>query len=360
MVARYNVPAEFYDFTDSKLLAQPEPQYLYAQLLIGALGASLPVPSVIGNPQRPVGGQGAPYSSADRDELVLARALPSELVAAAIDFKGKPGSTVRINRPVFTNTTYTKASRKIVRGSSISTTPIQPQSQQTNMTLELWGGPYSTDASAVAPYSIEAFDSGMGVHNLAQLVGTHLSRDFHRFLDSVAVVLADTASTTKYPDGMTAVNDATYSGMFPFTFDQLLRTEAAADEANLPTLPDGFRLAVMTPTQVRQLGVDPLYGRSAFVHPGYSNLFPGYVKSVSKTHVFKDTTLATTANTSSVAIHRGHYIAPGAFMVGMGRPPRTQFASDDNYGETQKVIWLADMAFELANNTMVISMKSSA
>jgi hypothetical protein len=357
MVARYNVPAEFYDITDAKLLVQPEPQYLYAQLILGALGAQLPVPSQIGSPLRPVGGQGAPYSSPDRDRLELAKSLPTELVAAKIDFKGLPGNTVRINRPVFTDSTYTVASRRITRGTSISTTAITPSSQQTSLTLDLWGGPYS---SAVQPYSIEAFDSQMGVHNLANLVGTHLARDFHKFIDSVYVVLADTASSTVYPGDMTAVNDATYNGEFPFTFDQLLRAEAAADEANLPTLPDGFRVAVMTPTQVRQLGLDPLYARAAFTHAEYNQLFPGYVKSVSKTHIFKDTTLATTANSSNIKIHRGHYVAPGAFLCGMGRPPRTQFASDDNYGETQKVIWLADMAFGLANNAMIISMKSSA
>jgi hypothetical protein len=361
MGSRFELPAEFYDRTSDVLLAQPEPQYLYAQMWLGAMRASLTTPDQLGMPVRPVGGVGAAYSSEDLSRLTLTNPMMAEVIAAKIDFNAGPGNSIRINRPQYANTTYTQASRLVTGGTSISTTAITVGSQQTSLTLYRFGGPYDSDNSRIAPYPIESFDANMGVHNISQLVGTQLKRDCHRFIDAVNVVLLDTASTAVYPDGMTAVTDATYTGHYPMTLEQVTRAEETADTANLPTFGDGYRALVLTPTQVRQLKNDPAYQRQAQVHPEYNVLFPGqYQADYGKLHIFKSTTLTTTANASSIAIHYGHLIAPGALLAGMGRPLRVVAASDDNYGETAKVIWLGDLAFGLANNTFCISVRSSA
>ncbi len=70
-------------------------------------------------------------------------------------------------------------------------------------------------------------------------------------------------------------------------------------------------------------------------------------------HVFKSTTLTTASNSSSVTIYRGHCFGPGVMLGGMGRPARVAPNSNDNYGETALVIWLADLAFGLADNRFV-------
>lgn len=356
-LSRVTMPSNFYDITSSMLLTAPEPQFLYALLYKAALGASLTVPSEIGLPGRSVGGNGAPYSSEERDRLIMSTGLPTSVFATTVNFTALPGSTVRINRPVFTDSTYTAVSRKIATGTTISTTPITPGGAQTNLTIERFGGPYE---SSVQPYGIEAFDANMGVHRAASIIGTNLKRDFDKFLDAVWVTLFDLAATAVYPEGMSAVNDATTAGSFPFTFEQLGRTERLMDVANLPTFPDGFRLLVLTPIQVEQLGLDGNYNSRAKEFPQYNSLFPQYVASVKKFHIFKSTTLATTANASSVAIQYGHAIAPGAAMGGMGRAPRVATNTQDNYGETQLAIWIADLAFALANNAFVYSVRSSA
>ena len=358
--SRVSLPQEFYDKTDDKLLVQPEPQYLYATLFLGAMAASLANPSDMGLPWRAITGVGVDYGNpAERDRLILSSPLMTDLIAAKVDFDKGPGNSIRINRPLYANTTYTEQSRRIPSGSAISTVPTTVASQQTNLTLFRYGGPYDQVNSRVAPLAVEAFDANMGVHNLVKVSGNTLVRDFHKFVDAVHVSLLDLASTTVYPEGMTADNDATTPGQFPFTYELLLRTERKADDANLPTLPDGHRIFVGTPTQIAQLGLDPVYrGQSAF-HPAYNNLFPGYVKSVSKTHIFKSTTLNAVANSSSVNIHRGHYMAPGVLLAGMGRRPRVEPSTDDNYGETAKIVWLADLGFGLADNTFVLSVRSS-
>jgi hypothetical protein len=354
------MPEEFFDITSSMLLVQPEPQYLYALLYLSAIGASLPNPVAIGLPGRQVSGVGADYSSAERDRQILSNPLTTDVFAVKADFNAAPGSTLRINRPVFANTTYTEASRRIATGTSISTVPVSVSSEQTNLTLYRFGGPYDNANNRVAPYAISAFDANMGIHNAAKLFGTHLKRDCHKFVDSVVTTLLDLGSTTVFPEGMTAANDATATGSFPFTYEQLSRCEQEADQANLPTFPDGYRVAVLTPTQVKQLKDDPQYTRYAEKHEQYNALFPQYVRSVGKTHIFKSTTLTISNNASSVPIHYGHYIAPGALMGGMGRQLRVAPNTDDNYGEDVKVIWIGDLAFGVANNTLVKRLASAA
>lgn len=354
------LPENFYTMTSDMLLVAPEPQYLFATMLLAALGASLEVPTELGMPGRTVGGVGAPYTPAERDRLILADPLPSALIGAKVDFNAVPGSTVRINRPSFANTTYTMSSRRVPSGTTLSTTAINVGSQQANLTLERFAGPYSSSASAVAPYAVEKFDASVGVHNMAQIHGTHIKRDFHRTLNGFCNELLGYASSAIYPEGMSAVNDATSAGQFPFSYEQITRTHSTMNESNLPTLPDGFRMLVLSSKQIQQLQNDPDYLEAGQVFPQYNALFPQYVKSVGKFHIFEDTTLTVTANSSSVNIHYGHAIAPGALMAGMGGRPRVANSTNDNYGETVLVMWIAYLGLGLANNTFVVSVRSSA
>ena len=358
--SRATLPENFYDKTTDMLLVQPEPQYLYAMLWLGAMRASLSLPADPGMPGRPIPTPGADYTPAERDRLMLANPMFNEVIAAKIDFNAAPGGTIRINRPAFATTTYTETSRRIASGSTISTTAIGVTSEQNSLTLFRYGGPYDQANARVAPLGIEAFDANLGVHKAAQINGTTLKRDCHRFIDTVQTQLLDLGATVVYPEGMSADNDATSAGMFPFTYEELNRTEQKMDDANLPTFGDGHRVLVLTPTQLKQLKDDPQYQRQAFSFPEYNTLFPQYVKSVGKFHIFKSTTLTTTANASGVTIHKGHAIAPGALLAGMGRPLRVMPATDDNYGESVKILWLGDCAFGLADNRFVLSVRSSA
>lgn len=358
-VSRAELPEEFFDITDSMLLVQPEPQYLHASLFLAALGIELGVPDMLS--WRSGGGQGADYVSGDENRLALASSLPGEVFAAKADFKGKPGHMIRFNRPQFADTTYTELVRQIPTGSSISTTAINIGSEQAQLVLKRYGGPYDSSNSRVAPYALEAFDATMGVHNLAKVVGAHLKRDFHKTLDSFLVAIGDVVASgnTLYPEGMSADNDATAAGMFPLTYEQVSRVAKAMDEANLPTLGDGRRVLVVTPTGVKQLKDDPQFARYAEGHKEMNPLFPGYIASLPEFHVFKSNTLTKTDNSSSIAIHKGQAIAPGAFLGGIGRPPSVRSASDDNYGETAKVIWLADLALGGADTRFLYSVRYS-
>ncbi len=355
--SRATLPAEFFDITSDMLLVQPEPQYLYARMWKASVGSELNVGPLLGMPGRQFGGDGANYSNLEADRFMMSDPLTSGVVKAVVDLGKAPGHTIRLNRPSFTNSTYTQASREVAAGASISTTGLAVSSEQTSITLKRFAGPYG---SAVQPYAIERFDAGLSLHKMAQIHGNNLKRDFDRSIDSFLVALLDLASTAVYPQGMTAVNDSTVAGDFPLDWETVARTGKTMDEANLPTFPDGKRLLVITPQQKFQLQNDALFAKYAEKHPQLNPLLnPGYYKTCGDFHIFQSNTLATTVNSSSVPIHRAHAIAPGVVGSGLGELPRVAFAAEDNYGETAKVIWLLYAGFQLLDSRFVVSVRSS-
>lgn len=357
-LSRGSFPQNYFDITEAKLLKQPEPQYLFARWFLDAIQASFPMPSGMGLDGRQVPNTGAQYVNLDADRLELARNLPSELMAVKVDFNGQPGNTVRINRPKYEDTTYTLLSRQVMTSTPISTTPITVGSEQTSLTLVRFGGPYDAVNSRVAPFAIEAFDSNMGIHSAPSIVANNLARDFHKFLDAVHTTLAEVGAAI-YPDGMTQDNDAVTAGSFPCTLEQISRTWQKMCEANLPRFSDGKLGLVLTPQQIKQLFHDPETLQQSALHEEFNLLYPNYYRTVANFHIFECNTLLTPNNSSSVPVHHGIAFSPGAFMGGMGRKPSVRASTDDNYGEQVKLIWLADLAFGLADSRFLRSVRSA-
>lgn len=358
-VSRLTLPENFFDITSSMLLLQPEPQYLFASLWKRAMAASLTIPNTIGLAGRELVAAGAQYASASAGRLTIADDLFDGLFAAKFDMVGMPGHTVRVNRPKYQDTTYTKASRLVGTNTSISTTPIAIGSEQNDITLKRYAGPYDQANSRVAPFGLDRFDASMGVHSMVQAAGSHLQRDFDKWLDYIMVSLCENASAVIRPSGFSADNDATVAGQFPMDYDTINRAETAADDSNVPVFGDGMRLLIVTPTQSMQLKNDPQYAKYAQFNKEYNALFPGYLGSVNKMHVFKSTTLLRPANGSSVPVSRGLLLSPATFMAAQGEKPRVATSTDDNYAETQKVIWISYSEAELADNRFVTQLRTA-
>ena len=355
-INQITLPQNFYDVVSTQLLVQPEPQYLHAKWIIGALNAALPIPSDFGLPGRMLDAKGASYMQFDEMRSIISDPIGPNLLAAAVNMVGTPGTTVRLNRPKFTDSVYTEASRRLTPGSSITTTGIAISSEQTMLTLREYSGPHN--GSTVAPYAVDKFAAQNGVHNLASAVGQHHSRDFHKFLDTWAVTTIDNAGTALYPKGMTADDDAKAKGMFPFDYETLIRTNRVMDDAKLPRLPDGRRVLVLTPTGASQLGLDKAFQRASQFHPEFNTLFAGtYVGTTKEFHVFYSQTLTTKANTSSVNIHYGQAIAPGALGAAMGMAPEIRPNTNDDFGRTVLTVWLAYLALESMDNRFIYSVR---
>src|ERR1019366_8457446 len=181
-VSRSSLGAEFQDLTSKRLLRQPEPQYLYAQLWKMALNASFEKESgSLGWRAPEIGTPGAPYSSADQDRAIFEDPIYKETFINVNDLGQNPnGHVIRINRPLFANTTYTMASREIDNATLISTTPINLGSEQVSVTTKRFAGPYDQVNGNVAPFGVDRFDANKSVHSVAEMVGAQLQRDFDR------------------------------------------------------------------------------------------------------------------------------------------------------------------------------------
>lgn len=356
LVARASLGAEFFDITSAKLLKQPEPQYLYAQLWKMALNASLKAMTGIAFRPDPSYNEGKPYASAEEQRAVFDDPIFESAIQVVPELGNGPGHTVRLNRPVFANTTYTQAAREIGTGTSISTTPINISSEQVSLTLKRFGGPYDQTNSRVAPFGVDRFDAGRSIHSLASMLGMQLGRDFDKFIETVVGALLNLASSTVRANDYAA--DTAFSnagGDGPMSYKLISKVERVMDDANLSVFPDGNRVMVLPPIAIEQLKEDPQFARLAEFHPPVNPvLAKSYFKSIGRMHLFKSTSLPTTTNGSTGTVYRSHAFAPGVIGSGVGEMPHTATSTADNYGEWALVIWLMYAAFQNLDNRFCV------
>lgn len=360
-ISRANLAAEFKDTVSMQLLQEPQPQFFYSVLVKQALSAELDVNSS-GIPGRGVEATGPGYISLPEMQLQVADPIYKKAVNVVVELgNDHQGHTVLINRPEFTSSTYTHASRKIPVGTTIGTTPINVDSTQVKLTIERIGGPYSNTLNAVEPYGIENFDVNRGIHNIKEIRNLFFKQDFEKTIDKIMVDLYDLAETAIYPKGMTAVNDSTQVGDRPFSFNQILSTRTSLSTANIPTFDNGKYMMVLTSLQLEQLDKDPTYQRlvrtfDTDMHPVLRKQYRG---SVSKFDIFESTTLSLTANSSSVPIQYGHAFGPGMVGVGAGGLPKCFTSTNDNYEQTLLAVWLWFCGFGVLDDRFGRSVRSS-
>jgi hypothetical protein len=346
-IDRASLLQEFFDTTSPRLLKQPEPPYIYTRLWLDAMAASPPSVDALG---RPNDGWGmGEYASFDEQMAAVEQDIFKDAFEFVQEIGKKPGHTVRLNRPAFTNSTYTLASRRIASGDTISTTGISVTSEQVSLTLERFGGPYS---STVQPLSIERFDSTVSLHGMAKLCDMHLVRDYHRWKHLVIATLLDGASTTNnlFAGSKTATTDFNAAGDGPMSWDMVLKGARLLSTASIPTFSNGKWAMVLHPLQIEQLAGDPAYQRLSEFHPQFNSLFGGaYVKTAGDFVIFRTPSLNTGTN-GSVTYYKGHMFGPGILGGGVGDLPRVARSMNDNYGETDLIIWLEYSAIGMLDN----------
>jgi hypothetical protein len=360
VLSRLQVPEEFYDRTSDILLVQPEPQYTMAELWRLAMMVSMPEVGNLMNPGRPPLLQnGAAYSQFERDQFILSTGLPQELFATKVKWDAEPGDTIRFNRPSYANTTYTLDSRRIGRGVTISTTPVAVTSEQTTLTLGRFGGPYDQVNGRVAPLGLDTFDWQMGVHKVEDMVGSHMRRDLTRFIDTALTLLGDNGTIIR-PTGMVDNDTPTATDDYPLDVDTCQRTRQSLVDGSVPSFSDGKYILKITPTQRRQIESTRDWQFLSQFNPEFNVLFPKtYVRDFLGFHVLESVTNTTATNTSSVTINYAQAFGRDVFLAGLGKAmPGIYPASDDNFGQTPKAIWLLFAALGLADSRFCRSIRT--
>lgn len=367
-VSRAALGAEFMDMTSKRLLRQPEPQYIYAQLWKMALNASFPVPGgSLGWRAPDIGSPGAPYPSAEADRAIFEDPIYKDTFVNVTELSDAPGHVIRLNRPQFANTTYSFASREVDNAVPISTTPINFGSEQVSVTTKRYAGPYDQTNGNVAPFGIDRFDAQKSIHSVAEMVGTQLQRDFDRTMDTfIGSLLSNgtalfannyTATTSFYGGAATGGLNANGYGEAPMSMAFLSLIERKMDDANLPTFSDGKRAVIMPSLGCQELKDDPQFMKLCEFHPPVNPLLQrSYYKTVSGLHIFKSTTLPVTNNgNAGQNVYQAQAFAPGVIGSGVSQMPRVAKSSNDNYGEWALVIWLMEMGLALLDNRFVFS-----
>lgn len=363
--SRVEVPQDFFDITSTMLLRTPVPQFAFAQMAIAGISrAALLATDAEAGFQgfRGPSTQGAPAGALNDHQLVLAQSIYGQAITVVEEAaKQGIGETIKLPRPTFSGGGYTRAARTVAQSQTISTTPIAIGMEQASVTVERHAGPYDTTNSRVAPFAIDRLASQRSVHSLVQLVGMNLVYDRMAFLDAVFSLLFDGAVTSVVrPAGITADNAFPTSGEAPLDLDTLLRAEEALHNANVPRFADGTYLAVLSPRQIRQLKLDPDYAGQAKELPEKNPLNNSAVTKVGSTiTVMSVNTVQTdTSSASGSTIYRGTMMGPGAIGFGVTEPVRAAYSTDDNFGETAKVIWLCYEAMGLLDERFLCSIRS--
>lgn len=373
IINRASLPEEFFDITSGMVLVQPEPQYVFAVLAKMAIGSAmlLAAASQLGiTPDRQIPNQNLAYTLPGADRLALS--APDAAAATGILSIGElampgVGHTVRVNRPRYGSGGFTLAAREVTSGSAVSTVAIDLASEQVTITLKRYGGPYDPANLNVAPFALDRFDASRSVHSIAQVVGLHMQRDFDRWMDTVVAAFLSSGSTTLWPQGFTADNSSSVAGDMPMDVDMLFRSYETLKNANIPLFPNGRYRAFISPTQARQLKADPqaasydrydVKGLNPVTGPGGAPS-AGYLTSVTGVDIYESTTLPVTANTNAINVTSAIMFGPGMMALGCGALPYVRASTDDNYGESAKIIWFSYLGFNLADARFGTQMHSS-
>lgn len=370
VISRATLSPEFFDRTSEKLLIQPEPQYVMGRLLFmsnaaaefrrtGAMGLS---------PDRAVPEMGAGMPAFQDMQLLLSDDIRAEAIFTSDELAaGKVGHTVRINRPVFSGGGYTEASRTIAAAQSISTVPIDLTMEQVPLTIKRAVGPYASAGSAPQPYGVDRMDAEHSIHSVAANVGMQLYRDRIKYIDKVVSTYFDLGSTALYPsdpNNLLSTDATAYptntAGTRPFDAEVVFRAEESLGTANIPRFANGKYIMVVTPRQARQLKGDPEFQRLSVFDPARNPLQSAYVRTLGGVEIYESNTQPLdTTTVSGLTIHHAACFGPGAVGYANAGACRPATSSDDNYGETVKVIWICYEGLALLDDRFIVNIHSN-
>jgi len=367
-ISRVTLPSEFFDRTSELVLRQPTDEFLYAKLLFGACArAEL---SRVGAEAFPgYAPSGAAYPALADMQAALADPIRSAAITVTDELQpGKIGHTLRMNRPIFSGGGYTLAARQFQ--GNLSLNPINVSDEGVSITIGKFAGPYSAAGSEVQPYAISRHDALHSVHSLVDKVGAHLAYDRNKFVDSVFALYFDSGVTPIFPgdsSGLLTTDAGAWpvvpvGSSRPMDLETILRMEEELQEAKIPRFDNGRYMCFLTPKQWRQLLSDRAYQSQSQFLQEKNLLSPGGVGALvvnGSIELYKcNTNVIDTTTVAGVSINHGVMFGPGAVGYADAGGCRVAPASENNYGEDQKVVWIAYEGSAVLDNRFTVSAHS--
>lgn len=371
-ISKLNLPAEFWDKTSARLLLPPEPEYIWARALFAsAQAAELKM------------GEGTPFGPTSERKLPQTGDAVADNVGDVVqsfysrdfmlgeamvveDFTAQPGQTVKMNRVVYQDTTYTTASRRVTRG-VVATTGQDITQEQVSITIERYMGPYNSVTSAVGPRYVEEFDARRyPVHQLAGLVSNDLRRDRFKFVDSVVgTIFCTGAATTGYvypgdPNFALTTDNSAFNtqGDKTLELETMLRAEQRARDNKIPRFSNGRWKAVLSSKQAKDLLTSPAWQRAVAFHVEKSGAFEGQIGALPETDVFVSQTNPTATANSTITVQLGCLFGPGVMGFALAMPVEVREDDNTNFKQRVGVVWVADEGYEVLDNRFLISLRS--
>lgn len=359
-INRGTLPQNFLDSVSmGTRLPTPEPQYLFAQMAMGARLSLAAVDAGAPTVQQFIsmaGGGAAPDPRLDS----LARSADAYpgAVQAVDKFGLGAGDTIKFHRDLYTEGTYTSLSRELNTDATISTTGQLIKSDEVPVVLKEYHGPH--DGTSVKPYAIWDFDAKYRANKeqLSGKVTRHLRRDLVKWYDTVIRDLFRGSDNITYSDSVANVASFTAAAGHIANLDMIMRARKAISDREWQPFANG-RYMMLVPTQfnVDMIG-DVDYRELSKVHRDGRNMLFGYIGSVQDVDLFECSTLKTYVNAdgavpgdgqtvpANVTAHEGLLFGPGAVAMGTALAPECRWADDTNYGTVAKTIWYALHAFQ--------------
>lgn len=363
-INRGTLPSNFIDSVSLGMrLPQPEPQYLFAQMAIGAMLRAGAIDMGLGNAQRFVrvtAGGGGENVPPQLDMLARAGDMYPEALTYIQDFGLGKGDTIKLRRPQYSGGGYDESSREVKPDVPTSTVGQLIRGEEVPVVLKEYEGPYDSTNSRVAPYIVREFDSRYRANRskLAEEVRLHLLRDYVKWLDSVVRNRFRASQYATLADNVADVTAFTAGAGHFVNFETLIRGRRALSDREWQYFPNG-RYVCMVPTAFNEQMVgDPDYRTLSAYHGDGKNQLFGYITSVQNMDIYECTTLKTYAAGETVPGNGGGVVPAGATVyealifgpgaVGMGEAmgPTCYDADDTNYGKEAKVIWRSIQAFQ--------------
>jgi hypothetical protein len=353
------------------MLLQPEPEYAFARMVfMGWAQAELAAAGMIGvSAERAAPDHGAPIPPLSGEQLVLNDSVRGDAIivdpSLFADDAAAVGHSLRFNRPAFTNTTYTEASRQIDGISNITTTGVTFSAEQVSITTKLVGGPYDAANSRIAPFPVAIFDAQRSIHSLAQYVGLQLMRDRMKYLDAVmGGYYCGGGANTRYPgdpsNTLSSVDTAfAAAGDRPMDVETIFRAEEKLQTLNVPRFSNGKYMLFLHPVQVRQLRSDPELSRNAVFQVDKNPLSQSFIATIGTgVEVYVSTTVPSTTNSGTITYYKGSMFGPGAVGYAPSMKCHVRAANEDNFGLTPKVIWVAGEGHSILDNRFIVNLYS--